>query len=243
MAILSRISMFLLFACSPAFASIAFVQKATNQVDADPSTSTFAANITAGNFVIATVFFCNDAACASDVSGITAAVTSTSCTFTEAVHNRQRSGVAMDTFVGHNCSGGSKTVTSTLTGETDPHYHILHISEWSGVRTSSAVDQTNKLYTDTGTTITISTTGSTAEDNELIYAFEDGGGTITHGAGYTALNSESEEYDLTNTAGTQTATWSSSGGTILKTIMTIKNAAGGGGSSAAGRQLLLGVGP
>lgn len=219
-----------------AFATISNVQKKRANTDTDTTTVTLDSNITAGNSIIATVFFCDDVACSAGVGGITVAVTATGCTFTEQINNQEQSGRTFHTFIALNCSGGTAAITSVLTGESDPHYHYVMASEWTNFATSSAVDQTNKLYSDTGMTASISTTGSTSQADELVYAVINHSNVSAVGSGYTILNGSLpgdtlvDEYKVVSSTGTQTATWDTSGGNALKSIMTVKEAVGGGGT-------------
>lgn len=195
--------------------------------------TTFDAGLTGGGLVTALVFFCDNPSCSANTTGITSTVTLSGCSFTQAVRNDALANQSTIIFVAPNCSAGGTAGQSVLSGSSDPHYHVLLLNEWSGAKISSPVDQTNAVYSDNGDPTTV-TTGATSEDNELIYAWASDAGVVAPGAGYTALSDNREIYDLTNTAGAQTASWDLTAPVaVQKTVITILNATGGGGANSS----------
>jgi hypothetical protein len=120
-----------------------------------------------------------------------------------------------------NCKGGANTVT--LTPSTADALEI-HISEWSGLASTSPLDQTASA-SGSGTNVS-SGPASTTANGELIYGYAFLFNNATAGAGFTAMsieNGDLDEYQVQTTAGSVAATFTQTTGTWFALMATFKS--------------------
>jgi len=185
---------------------------------------------------------------------VLSAVTSGSRTISSIVDSRSNTYATADLAAfGTSCTGFvaySMLTTSLQVGDTititwsSTANSAVNISEWSGIATSSPLDQhtnNNSIGTNSVSTFSVGPTGTTAQADELVIAAFGyvGSNSGTAGSGYTLLTrvqstgtnrSVHAEYQIVAATGAQTATMdinvASSGGTGMA-IATFKAAAGG----------------
>ena len=148
-------------------------------------------------------------------------------------------------------STGPDTVTVHMTGTNNLH---LHVSEVSGLLTSSVLDQIGSNFQPSATIGTVSTSGPTTSANEFVFAYfgrDNGSGTWTAGSGYgstLASPNTSASTDafsagtIISTAGTQTATANSSATDAVTSVIATFVASNGGtpvGATSAAQTLTL----
>lgn len=141
-------------------------------------------------------------------------------------------------YVKVGASGGADTITNNPGITSDIDLQIFEINQ----QTANPLDATGSQVQNTGTTFTISTSGATAQANELVLAIfsDDTSGTITFtaGSGYALLEntqngaasqSTGGESKVVSSTGVQTATITGivGGNTWEAVIATFKEAAGG----------------
>jgi subtilisin family serine protease/membrane protein YqaA with SNARE-associated domain len=117
-------------------------------------------------------------------------------------------------FYAANCKGGGNTVTAHATGDS-PQYFILAIHEYSGIATSSPLDQTAAAFGYSGSSLSVRPF-TTTSSNELIFVAAWAGAVTSAGSGYqlrqTAnLSGMGTEDSIANNAGTYTATMNTTG--------------------------------
>jgi hypothetical protein len=137
------------------------------------------------------------------------------------------------------CKGGANTVTITPSGTAALE---IHVSEWSGLATTSPVDKTASA---TGTGTAVSSGAVTPSMNgELIFGYGWVFNTASAGTGFTPLslvNGDLDEYQVQSTAGSIAATFTQTSGTWFAAVVTFKpsgwsisgNLSGGAGSQVA----------
>jgi hypothetical protein len=168
----------------PSWAAPAHVQSPT-AATAFSGTSinlAYGSNVTAGNLLVCHVYANH---------GISSVADSLTQTFTAAVNLTDGSTYSVATFYYANTAGGADTVTVTFAGAIT--YASLQCSEYSGVQTSSPLDQTtsnNQTDPGTGTDAVTSGNVTTTTDGQLIVGFSTalvvGAGTLSAGTNYTA---------------------------------------------------------
>lgn len=237
----------ILLICCPvkAWATITVIQGFGDYGGSNLVNNVGISGITSGSALIVTVSFCDGAGCSNSVSGLTATVTATGCSFSLA-QNGDYSTVAFRTFIALNCSSGATLITSTLSGSfvTGPNFHNTTGAEFSNVLTASALDQVGDEDSDETPTASVDTDGSTAQANELVYgAILSFDATITTGSGFSVLTSlttgggglpQQDQYKTVSATGTQTSTWGITGADTysLRNIITLKDVVAGGSTSS-----------
>jgi len=195
----------------------------------------FASNNTAGDFLI--------------VTG-TAARPATTLTITDTLNNAYSTAFGPVTDTTQNvtmyiwyvpvCKGGANTVTITpsVTAALE-----IHVSEWTGLATTSPVDQTTSA-TGTGTSVS-SGAVTTSMNGELIFGYGWVFNTATAGAGFTPIslvNGDLDEYQVQSAAGSIAATFTQTTGTWFAAVVTFKPigwSISGNLSGGAGAQVTL----
>ena len=137
-----------------------------------------------------------------------------------------------------NNPGGITSATFTMNPATVGG--VAQITEWTGAATVSPLDQSGSQSVAVATTTTtISTSGATAQANELVITndgFKIAAGTFTRGAGWTGLVTDTgqgfgSEYRLDLAAGVASETLSTSVASLWANVMaTFKPAASSGGA-------------
>ena len=120
------------------------------------------------------------------------------------------------------CKGGPNTIT--LTPATAAALEI-HVSEWTGLATTTPVDQTASA-TGTGTTAS-SGAATTTVNGELIFGYTFLFNTATAGSGFTPMtlvNGDLDEYQVQSLAGSIAATYTQTSGTWFVLMATFKPA-------------------
>jgi hypothetical protein len=121
--------------------------------------------------------------------------------------------------------GGQNTVTLTPSA---PSALEIHVSEWTGVATTSPLDQ---IASGTGTGTAASTVSTTtAVNGELIFGLGWVTNTASPGTGFTGIslvNGDLDEYQVQGSAGAIGATFTQSAGSWLALMATFKPAGGG----------------
>ena len=205
--------------------SIKLVQSNVNGNEAGTSNMSvsFNTNITAGNFLIVSGTAARPASTLSisDTLGNTYAVAMGPVTDT--VPN-----VTVYIWYVANCKGGANTVTLTPSGTAALE---IHVSEWSGLATTSPVDQ---IASNTGTGASVSSgPQTTAINGELVFGFGWVFNTASAGAGFTPIslvNGDLDEYQIQPAAGSIAATFTQTSGTWFAALVTFKPAGGTSGN-------------
>lgn len=123
------------------------------------------------------------------------------------------------------CKGGANAIT--LTPATSAALEI-HVSEWTGLATTSPVDQTASA-TGTGTAASSGQLTTTA-NGELIFGYTFLFNTATAGTGFTGItlvNGDLDEYQVQSNAGPIAATFTQTSGTWFALLATFKPANSG----------------
>jgi len=169
----------------PAAAAVALVQKGTEAFGAGTSiTATFSSATTAGHLLVATTQDLNSG-CASDNYTAPAGwvVATTVC---------RGSNGPLKLWYYPNAPAGITSVVFN-TGSSGAN-SVAQLSEWSGIATSSPLDQTGTFSSGgSSTTLTVTTSGNIAATGELaITAFDASAGlsSFTPGGGWTSLRSD-----------------------------------------------------
>lgn len=202
----------------------------------------FGSNVTAGSLLVCHIYANH---------GISSVADSLAQTFSSAVNVTDGATFSIATFYVPNSAAGADTVTVTFAGTIA--YASLQCAEYSGVATSSPLDQAvSQNQTDPGTGTDAVTSGNvtTTTDGQLIVGWSTalvvGAGTLTAGTGYTGrtnvFNDTLHEDRVQTTAGSIAATFTSNSATsdFVTQIATFKAAAAPSG--CGGRLMLLGVG-
>jgi hypothetical protein len=214
------------FAGTMTTGGVQLLQKNVNGNEATSShiSAAFPSNNTLGNFLIVT------GTAARPASTITIADTAGN-TYIPAMGPVTDSNQDVTAYIWYvpNCKGGANTVT--LTPSTADALEI-HISEWTGLATSSPLDQT---ASDTGTGTTASSgSRTTAVSGELIFGYTFLLNTASAGGGFTGMslvNGDLDEYQIQSTAGPIAATFTQTTGTWLALMATFASTSGGTGGS------------
>ncbi|AMV27367.1 hypothetical protein VT84_23410 [Gemmata sp. SH-PL17] len=164
--------------------SIANVQSANNATGSGASLNITVSALTAGNVIVVGARIANEAL------GVTPSATGVTFTTLLGPTNHSSAGVNVRAYLwlGVVNTGGATTVTLTLSSSSD----TIHgwVSEFSGVATSSALDQTATAESvSAGTSGNISAPVTTTQADELLvanYALN-GSATATPGSGYTNI--------------------------------------------------------
>jgi hypothetical protein len=122
-----------------------------------------------------------------------------------------------------NAVGGPDTVTLNPVG--GPDAMEIHISEWSGINSSSPLDQIS-FATGVGTQIT-SGIKTTTQNGELVFGYTFPNQNSSAGIGFTGLsliNGDLDEYQIQPFAGSVAATWTQSSDKWLGLMATFKPA-------------------
>jgi fibronectin type 3 domain-containing protein len=123
-----------------------------------------------------------------------------------------------------NAKGGADTVTITPNNGADALE--IHVSEWSGISSTSPVDQTSSA-TGRGTAIS-SGSKTTTQNGELIFGYTFPNQNSTAGAGFTGLsliNGDLDEYQIQGAAGSVAATFTQASDYWLALMVTFDPAA------------------
>jgi len=179
--------------------------------------ASFPANNTAGNFLIVT-------GTAARPAGTLTIADTAGDTFSPAIGPVTDTTQNVTAYVWYvpSCKGGPNTVT--LTPATAAALEI-HISEWTGLATTSPVDQTASA-TGTGTTAS-SGAATTTVNGELIFGYTFLFNTATAGSGFTPMslvNGDLDEYQVQSAAGSIAATFTQTSGTWFVLMATFKPA-------------------
>jgi WxL domain surface cell wall-binding len=190
-----------LLSAQPAAAAIAFVQKGTEASGGGSTiTATLPAATTAGDLLVATVQDINSG-CSSD--NFTAP-----SGWTKAAHVCRGSTGPLELWYLPNTAAGTTSVTFN-TGSSGAN-SLAQLSEWSGVATTSPLDQTGTQSSGSAsTTLGVSTSSSIAASGELaVTGFDTSSGlsSFTAGTGWTNLRSDpgngfDSDYRLNPTSG------------------------------------------
>lgn len=134
----------------------------------------------------------------------------------------------------YNATGGATTtITVTFASATPGRAHLICTEVAGAITASDPLDQYKAPADFTGTTISMTTTGSVAQANELVLAMggdASAANTYTAGAGYTQIENTTRAFSeykaATNLSGTQTATFTvASGGAVSAELWTFKGPA------------------
>jgi hypothetical protein len=215
--------------------SITLVQSKT-VLNPGSAAGSFSSPTTAGNCVVALIYTYSG----SNVSISTSAVTlgGAAGNFAQAV--AVQSGFAssdtqyIGAWVDPACAGGQTAIAATVSNATWINGAGLILLEFSGVATSSPVDQTSPTSATSGTSVTSGTTGATAVNNEMAVgaAYPDAGlasesGSFTNITMGTSPVIASAGYAAVASAGSTTAytATGSSSGVWSALVFTLKPAA------------------
>ncbi len=206
--------------------AITLIQKNVNGNESTITSisASFPTNNTAGNFVIVTGTAARPAGTLiiSDTAGNTYAPAMNSVT--DSVQD-----VTAYIWYVPSCKGGANTVTLT---PATPAALEIHVSEWSGLATTSPVDQTASA-TGSGTTAS-SGAAITTLNGELIFGYTFLFNTATAGTGFTPIslvNGDLDEYQVQSTAGSIATTFTQTSGTWFALMATFKPAGGSSGGA------------
>lgn len=234
----------LLLWCAPALAAPAHVQSPTPATVFSGTTIALAygSNVTAGSLLSCWIYANH---------GISGVADSRSQTFSSAVNATDGATYSLANYYFLNTTAGADTVTVTFAGAVT--YASLQCAEYSGVATSSALDQaTSNSQTDPGTATNAITSGNvtTTTAGQLILGWTSalvvGAGTVSAGTGYTGrtnvFGDTLFEDQVQSSAGSIAATFTTNLATAdhITLISTFKAAAGG---ASPLRGPLVGVGP
>lgn len=228
--------------CLPVWAAPAHVQSPTPATAFSGTTIALAygSNVTAGNLLVCYIYASH---------GISGVADSRSQTFTSAVNVTDNATYSLAIFYYPNTTGGADTVTVTFLGAIT--YASLQCSEYSGVATSSPLDQTtSNSQTDPGTATDAVTSGNvtTTTNGQLILGWTvavDGTSTVSAGTSYTGRTNvfgDTIHEDLVQTsAGSIAATFTTNSATAdyITLIATFKEAIA---ATCKGALLLRGIG-
>lgn len=221
--------MFSLGTASPGFA---FVQKKASAgavASASTRTLTFDSNTTIGNLLVVSTFGCMNAGCNIAYTG-TISVTDLLSTVYQLDHCvlTQDTGAGIFypicTFTGLATSSGANTVTVTY-NTADGWYACALGSEYSGVKTTSWLDQIGESHNSGAANPSVTTAGATTVAGELIHGMCAVQVAGSSGAGYTQLSivgGSIDEYKIGTTAQFETATFSSLSAAYQCSIQTYK---------------------
>ena len=224
--------------------AIAFVQSASRDTGASPLALAFGSNNTAGNFIVVAIRL-------GSATIVPTVADSQGNTYTEDRRQVQTTdGHRTFIFSAPNIAAGANTVTVTFSGGVTCRFAI---HEYSGLATSSVLDQVNSAEDDTNTAWSSGDVTTTQAD-ELLFGFASGQNSqarlVTKGAAYTlreyitvdlAFRIISEDRIVAAT-GTYNANWTINNGTETKTalIATYKAPAAAAAGAPPGHGALLG---
>lgn len=202
-----------LLAAAPANAAIALVNN-SSAVNAAGGTSVAvtAGTLTAGNLLVVGVGWCGDVSCGTDAGTVTSVTLSSgggACVQATNALGSSGTGQRSDIWYCANLAGGVTTVTVNLSGTL--FYAFAAVSQWSGVATSTPLDNIgNNGGASTGTSLTVATTGNTAVSGELII----GVATTASNAvpGHNAINTvigwgQPDDYQIAGASGSYNVSW------------------------------------
>jgi hypothetical protein len=175
----------------------------------------FTSNNTAGNFLIVTG---SAARPASTLSVSDTLGNSYSTAFGPVTDTTQN--VTIYVWYVPICKGGANTVTITPSGTAALE---IHVSEWSGLASTSPVDQTASA-TGTGTSVS-SGVKTTTINGELVFGYSWVFSSASAGTGFTPIslvNGDLDEYQIQPTAGSIATTFTQTSGTWFAAMVTFK---------------------
>jgi hypothetical protein len=190
------------------------------------STLSYTSNLAAGSLSVLCV--------GNYPSAITSVSGSTNGAYTRAVNYGDGGNNYVEIWYRANTSAGAETLTITPTSASG-NYITAVAQEWSGMATSSPLDQTG-----TSGTLTVSTTGATTQANEVVFTVavaDAGSSNVNWGTptGYTLIARENDSNTYTglqaaqktvSSTGTQSATHTNSSVSADTIIATFKVASG-----------------
>ena len=198
-------------------AKITLIQSRVNGSEPSVSTmsATFQSNNTAGNVLIVT-------GTAARPAGTLTISDTLGNTYIPAIGPVTDAAQEVSAYIWYvpSSKAGPNTVTITPTSSRALE---IHISEWSGIASTSPVDQ---VASDVGTGTTASSGARTTTANgELIFGYTFLANTATAGTGFTGIslvNGDLDEYQIQTTAGSVAATFSQATGTWFTLMATFR---------------------
>lgn len=203
----------------------------------------FASNVTAGNLIVV---------CLYANKGLTSLADTRAHTYSTATANTDGSTYAFGAYYVANISGGANTVTATLTAAHT--FALLSVHEYSGVITTSPLDQATfnfQATPGTGTNAITSGNVTTTTDGQLIFgcagSTEANTGVVSAGTNYTIrqnpLNDNPSEDRVQASAGSTAATFTTNDTTASYHSLIATFKAGASAGVTPRRRMLMGVGP
>jgi len=144
--------------------------------------ATFGTNVTSGNCIVVGLCYSGTA---TDNASVTDSQSNTYTLIKTSVDTVNSQ--VTDVYVAYNVTGGADTVTATF--NTSRQYNRFLISEYSGIATTTPVDQSNGAAGD-GTSIDGGSVTTTSASETIIGVYQDTGeatpgtGTLTAGSGF-----------------------------------------------------------
>jgi hypothetical protein len=178
----------------------ALVGQAVNTPAAGTS-HTVSRTVSAGNLLVICIAVRTDVAVNSVAGSVNASWPQAGTTQDDNTTNTRQ-------YYVENCSGGSETVTVTTASSATVY---LNLSEWSGIRTSTALDQTNGASNASGTSHSHGSITTTGPGLIITASAQNGAATETVATGFTALTNTGArdyfQYKISSGAETTTATY------------------------------------
>jgi RHS repeat-associated protein len=216
------------FKPAPVPGSINLIQHGTTDNGGSSSTVALTLNgVTAGDLLTCSLSFGASSAITLSVADNVNGAWSVA----NAAHFDSANTQATGQFYFANSKPGNITITGTAGTAGAPQ--AINCQEWSGVATSSPLDQVTQQD---GTAANASSGNvTTAVVGELILGDLENIGSPTAGSGFTLINTTAQtwlstEYQVQTSAGAIAATWTSSAGNWTAQVATFKPASGGGGA-------------
>jgi hypothetical protein len=211
----------------------ALVQQ-TAAFDAGGSSGTRALTATAGSLLVATIV-CRDG---TDITGVSDTVNGA---WSVALKTGASSGRRAAIYYRMNSGAGSLTVTVTLAAsETALSFAV---SEWSGIATTSALDQSNEATNFGATSHSHGSITTTGAGVIITSAGLNSNLTETVAGGFTEINNGSRawaQYKISSGVETTTGAFTTAGsGDSTTVIANFLNASGGGGGSGIPRFMAI----
>lgn len=167
---------------------------------------------TVHNFIVVGIAFCQNTACNTansiTISSVISSAGETCSVVPATLGNSQ--GVTAVIYACPNIVGGSDTITVTTSDNTNTWFLAASANEFSGVVTTSPVDNIGNNVSASGTSTgeTVSTTGSNAQTKELIYSVAISAQTPSPAGSFVPINAGFDAWETSVAIATQTATWS-----------------------------------
>lgn len=211
MRFINLILLCLLLAVAPSWAAPAWIQGKANFTSSGTSYGlAYSSNVTAGSLLLT---------CINADAGISSVTDTLGNTYAAATNLTDGSTYALAMFYTISASSGANTVTANFTGSVGYAHHIL--GEWSGVASSSPLDQsTGQVQAAPGTGSNAVTSGNitTTVNGDLLVGCSNSdpyvSGQLTAGTGFTIrqllFGDHPMEDSVQATAGTTAATFTSS---------------------------------